>query len=811
MHRERASNSLDVEERNTASHPDEHRNEAAQTEGSASEEANKSVECTNAVSHEQHNGASGPNNIQSTGSPEVNDTSDPEYTAPELNNAAPSNVYQSKPLTSLHESPAVIHRRRLGSSHSDQTSSNKASESDTEPTKSTSPTDTGFQTDVSSLEVRAYMHPSIKKYKQSGRIDNLSGFVPVPVETAKKLSLSAPPFARFRSKSDAPLPYHHPTEDKTSASKTPGNSARVAETRLKDKNILLEAKVRKQQQIIERLRYDQALQAAEVIKNHHAQLRDINNQVQVARVEKEDALKHLGELESQLAIAQEKLAAEDEERKRMDLVAHELSGDWDVNSVSNASPMDSFHQRMAERRLGRRPQQAASSNLQQSDAATRLESHLKHTARELTKERLLSAELKKERDQALSLKDTALGHLAKLRADYEIEQNKVHILEGNMQDEPAKTAEVDKHLEMKDANYKQLEQQYGECLADNAELQSKLGNSQEDAEWRIKSLEKKMAAQEDTVINKSRTLESFFQSHDKIIAMHKSRANDQEWVNALEERWTAVVDHNRLQCSQMAKLKDRESELVQEVLSLRSESAAAKAEAGKKSDEIAELECQKSHADRGLERLRLDAAHHEDDLAAKDRELQTALQDAQTQIQRMTTLIYAKGDEATQMLLQELKTDHEQLQNCYAQLSESHKLLEHQMWVIEQTRARDEEALVLANEAHDCNTSRMVAAEEQVTDLIKQLSGRDPPTNERLWQQWRNSETARIEVRQAFERLNSFNDDVKALAMDLASYVNKIGTRYEIEVVPGTEMFNEFQGLGERIKQLLNPSGDELA
>lgn len=699
----------------------------------------------------------------------------------------------------------------MDSGHGDQNSSNNASESDTEPTKSTSPTDTGFQTDVSSLEDRAYMHPSRKKYKQSDRIVNLSGFVPVPAKTAKKLSLSAPPFVRVRSKSDAPLPYHHPTEDKTSASKTSDNVARVAETRLKDEKILLEAKVRDQQQIIERLRYDQALQAAEIIKNHHAQLQDINDQAQITRAEKEDATKRLGEIESQLVIAQEKLAAEDKERKRMDSVVHELSGDWDADSASNASPMHAFHQRMADRRLGRRPQQAASPTLQESDAGTQLESQLKHTARELAKERLLGVELKKERDQALSLKDTALGHLAKLRADYEITQNKVHILEANVQDEPAKTAEVDKHLEMKDASYAQLEHQYGECLADNAELQSKLDTSQEDAEWRIKSLEKRIAAQEDTVIKKSRTLESFLQSHDKIIAMHKSKANDQEWIDAFEGRWTAVIEHNRLQCSQMTKLKDRESELVQEVLSLRSEIAVAKADAGKKSDEIAELECEKSHAGRELERLKLDAAHHEDDLATKDRELQIALQDAQTQIQRMTTLIYAKGDEATQMLLQELKTDHEQLQNCYAQLSESHKQLEHQMWVIEQTRARDEEALVLANEAHDCNTSRMVAAEEQVTDLIKQLSSRDPPTNERLWQQWRTSETARIEVRQAFERLHAFNEDVKALAMDLASYVNKIGTRYEIEVVPGTEMYNEFQCLGERIKQLLNPSGVELA
>lgn len=103
----------------------------------------------------------------------------------------------------------------------------------------------------------------------------------------------------------------------------------------------------------------------------------------------------------------------------------------------------------------------------------------------------------------------------------------------------------------------------------------------------------------------------------------------------------------------------------------------------------------------------------------------------------------------------------------------------------------------------------MIAAEEQVECLIKELANRDPPTNERLGQQWRTSEMARIEARQTFEKARTSTGDLRALGKDLALYINRIGEQYCLELSPGTEVFDLYQTLNHRIMQLLKPAEEE--
>ncbi|KAL8822754.1 MAG: hypothetical protein Q9191_006516 [Dirinaria sp. TL-2023a] len=728
----------------------------------------------------------------------------------------PQEIDQSNSSVSVDKHKAASNRAPSSCILEKEMQSKSIFHTDAEYSESTSSTDASCQEDAAPAEDESYTPSGAETSSNNDQGDSLSQninptpttFVPAPVGMVEKESLCAPTLDSPKNDKINPSKSYQACVDNSAfASAIPHDSESTNRKRLGDEALFSEVRIRDQQQTIATLQYNHGAQLREIMKNHQAELQSVNDQKQLAQDEKKNALERLREVESQLRRAQSELEAQDRERKQKKSNPLEHSTDLDTGCVSNAS-LPSFHQWMTDRGWTRRPD-AENLSLQNTEAAVLPESQLEQSARKLAHEKSRSVELEKELDQALSLKDTVLRQLARVRMDYEVENNKVSILMGTMQDEPAKTAEVDKHLKSKDAAYRKLEQQYGDSFADNAELQRKLSISQENAEWKNMSFEKKLATQEDIIINKSRTVDLLFQSNDKLLAMFKETTKDQECVDAFDDRYKIVVDHNRLQGSQISKLRDRESEIVGEVLSLRAGYEAAKAESTRKSDEIAELGCLNSNTSRELERLKLDISCHEEDLAAKDKEIQSVLQDSHAQLNSMTTLLYAKGDAGLQMLLHELKNDYQQLQNCFAQLNESHKQLEHKISVMEQTRARDEESSVLANEAHECNTSRMIAAEEQVESLIKQFASRDPPTNERLWQQWRASETARIEAREALEKARTSTEDLRALGIDLALWINRIGEHYRLEFLPGTEIFEHYQILKDRIAKLLNPTEEE--
>lgn len=101
-------------------------------------------------------------------------------------------------------------------------------------------------------------------------------------------------------------------------------------------------------------------------------------------------------------------------------------------------------------------------------------------------------DLQKQLDGAHSENQSLTWEISELRGELEVERNKTHSLTYHMQDEPAKTEPVDKQLMAKDDAYKKLEANFGNCLADNANLQSQLSHMQEATDFRVNSLEKKV-------------------------------------------------------------------------------------------------------------------------------------------------------------------------------------------------------------------------------------------------------------------------------------------------------------------------------
>lgn len=72
------------------------------------------------------------------------------------------------------------------------------------------------------------------------------------------------------------------------------------------------------------------------------------------------------------------------------------------------------------------------------------------------------------------------------------------------------------------------------------------------------------------------------------------------------------------------------------------------------------------------------------------------------------------------------------------------------------------------------------------------------------------SETVQITLRQDIEDALASSKEMRALVIDLVSHFNDVCAEFEIEVAPGTELYEHHEALDKRVMQLLEPSEEEL-
>ena len=589
-------------------------------------------------------------------------------------------------------------------------------------------------------------------------------------------------------------------------------AGRMAQKQVEDQQWLFDSTLVVHELELHRTREALAQELAAIRNECNDELAQVNDQLKITISRKEDLSKRLDNVEQQLSITQGELEVKDSELKSLKSEARHLRKlDRSVGSPKNLQPGLSRSRDfgMGKASPAYKPVKTEASSSAESETVTKLRSQLRDQVAETTREKTRGDGLVKERDEARSKQESMSKEISTLKIGWESEYRKCKVLQYHMQDEPGKTEPLENQLQLKDEAYKALEKRYGECLAENAELRSRIGHVEETADAKVTSLDRKLAKEYEMMLDMARSRDAYLRSNRDILALHKGTITDQEWAARVNEQCEIAHEETRVLGLHLKASIDREMHLNKQVLVEKSAVALAQQKTRERDDKISELIYERTKADRELENATLRIEEHDTLVAAKDSEVRTLKQKADQEISNMAAKLWAVMDKGTMLILQEKEQDLCQLENVLSQYSQLNERLQQHIDILEATHFWDTDAARKADEAHQADTLRMIAAEDQVTQLINQLSGGDFPTNERLWNRWRQCESARIEARQALEHATGHMEELRELGMDLCSYMNTLSETFNLTWVPGSELAAHHEKILGRVSNVLRPNEAE--
>ena len=532
----------------------------------------------------------------------------------------------------------------------------------------------------------------------------------------------------------------------------------------------------------------------------------VNEQLTSTGAEKRQLSRRLKNVEQQLSVVQGQLGRKDVELFQMRLECQSLK----QQNESAMTKKQLQPQPLRPRDLGmmlaspaytsRIKEHPSSEN---SQTVVELRSQLRHQRSETAREKARADGLITERDEARSEQAFLNKEVSKLTLGWEFEYNKCKILQCHMEDEPSKTEKVDHQLNQKDEMYKTLEKRFGDCLAENAELRSSIGHVQENADWDVASLEGRLAREHELLLDTLRSRDAYLESHQSILAIQQTPTNDAKRAVSVDTQWKIAMDENRTLRLHLDNALKREGDLREQVLLEKSNVGEAQRTSREKDHRISELVHEKSQSDREVEHLKMQALEHGHLINTKDKEIRAANQSNCMALEKMAAKLEAVVDNGTMILLWEKQNDIDQLQNVLAQYTETNGKLQARVDFLEETHFWDTSSARKAQEAHEADTSRMIAAEEQVAELVKKLSCKEPLTNEGLWDQWRQCDASRIEIRQAFQDSTHRIDDLEGLSMDLLGFVSTLYESLGPQLVLGEHIPQHYKSIFDRAKKIL--------
>lgn len=583
----------------------------------------------------------------------------------------------------------------------------------------------------------------------------------------------------------------------------------VMKRQLQNQQRLMDSVIESREMEMDRVNGDRARELKKGRNASSPEVSEVKKQLKAVIATRDKAFKSIDRLEEQLSITQDELEVKVKELKQTKgnrTMAHEdVQATPHVNEVhprtrsfgmKSASP--AYNARVKDTAEAKHPEMVAKLNSQSEDQIA-----------ETKREKARADGLLEERDEALSKQESLSEEISALTLRWEDEHTKVGQLRYHLQDDPAKTEALDDQLGKKDEAYKALQKKYGDTLAENAELQSRTSHIQETADWKVASLEKKLDREHEMMLDIARSRDAYVKSHEDVLSLCKGKVIDQEWVTEADEQWKIASDEIRVLNTHLKTSKAREAQLTEEVLLEKAKVESAQQATRAKIDKISELEYEGRQKGRDIERLEFQAQEHDHLIAGKDAEIQCANENARSEIDKMSATLMTVMDKGSLMLVREKDQDLEELRNVLSQNSETIFELEQQIYVLQDTHKWDTNVAQVANETHQANTSRMVAAEEQVAQLIKQLSNGENPTNESLWEQWRQSDAARIEIRQGFEEVTARLEECKALGVDFCAYFDMLGATFDMKLVPGGELHDHHQRLFRRAERIFQLSDED--
>ena len=686
----------------------------------------------------------------------------------------------------------------------------------------TSPTELGLlEHDVSRLRIRRYSTSQVPQSSFNGISDHRPvvrpcGCRPISATLVAKLRqelLTTDARSNMCIRADDSMP------DKSSPVKIWHSLAdaqlagRMAQRQLEGQQWLLDSTLVVHELELHRMRETLAQELAAFRNECKDELAQVNDQLTTTISRKEDLSKRLDNVEKQLSIAQGELEVRGSELKSLKSEAQRLRKvNRNVGSPKGLQPELS---RSKDFGMGKaspvyKPVKTEASSSAESEKVTKLQSQLRDQAAETAREKTRGDGLAKERDEARSKQDSMSKEIFTLKIGWESEHRKCKVLQYHMQDEPGKTEPLENQLQLKDEAYKALEKRFGECLAENAELRSRIGHVEETANAKVTSLERKLVKEHEMMLDMARSRDTYLRSNIGILALQKGTITDQEWAARVHEQCDTALEETRVLGLHLKASIDRETHLTKQVLVEKSAVALAQQKTRERDDKISELNYEKTQADRELENATLQIEEHNTLVTAKDSEIRTVKQKADQEISNMAAKLWAVMDKGTMLILQEKEQDLCQLENVLSQYSQMNKRLQQHISVLETTHFWDTDAARKADEAQQADTSRMIAAEHRVTRLVNQLSGGDRPTNERLWNQWRQCDSARVEARLALEQSTGHVEDLRELGMDLCGYINTLGETFSLTWIPGSELAAHHEKVLGRVSKVLRPTEAEI-
>lgn len=578
---------------------------------------------------------------------------------------------------------------------------------------------------------------------------------------------------------------------------------------LQNQQRLMDSVIESREMELDRVHNDHACELDKGRNASRHEVSKVEKQLQTVIASRDDAFKSRVRLEEQLSITQGELEVKAKELKRtkdertrshqhvqVAPQVKEVQSQTKGFGMKSASP--AYNARMKD-----------TAKAEQSEMVAKLNSQLEDQIAETKRAKARGDGLLKERDEARSKQNSLCEEISALTLKWEDEHTKVGQLRYHLQDDPAKTEALDNQLGLKDEAYQALQKKYGDTLAENAELQSRTSHIQETADSKVTSLEKKLDREHEMMLDIARSRDAYIKSHDNVLRLCKGRIINQKWVAEADGQMKIASDQIRVLNIHLRTSKHRETQLTKEVLLEKSKVESAQQATREKIDRISELECECRLKGRELERLQIQAQEHDHLIASKDAEIQFTNNNARGEIDKMSATLMTVMDKGAMVLLREKEQDLDELHNVLSQNSQTMFELEQQISILQETHFWDTNVAQIANETHEANTSRMVAAEEQVAQLIKQLSNGEVPTNEGLWEQWRQCDAARIEIRQAFEETTGRLEKCKALGMDFCAYFDMLSATFDLKLVPGGELHDHHERLFRRATNILQLSDAE--
>lgn len=451
----------------------------------------------------------------------------------------------------------------------------------------------------------------------------------------------------------------------------------------------------------------------------------------------------------------------------------------------------------------------ANQSLEDSGVIAKLKSQLQDQLGKTAREKSRPYGLKKERDEARLTQESLKQEISALTLRYEEEFKKCKVLQCNMQDDPGKTEAVDKQLRLKDEAYKALQQPLGDCLAENAELRSGQGHIQETAGWEVRSLERKLAKEQEMNLDIAKSRDSYLKFNQDVLNMCKGQVNDRDWAEKVDEQRIIAQEDNRILRLHLKNSLGGEEDLKRQVLQGMSEVGQAQRAAREKDRMIDELNNENRQSEMELKQLKLQACEYEDVFNAKDHELRRANQNTCFQVSNVAARLYAVIDHGSKALIQEKQRELHHLQKVFMQYSQTNQQLEQRLYFLEETHKWDTDSARKAQAVHEADTSRMIAAEEQVVQLIASFSSGEHVTNTGSWNQWRECDAARIEARQVLEKAVGRFEDVRCLALDVFNFMGTLCAFFGLDPTPGTYHVDHHERLIRRATQILEVTETE--